>query len=65
MRRVIQKRIRRAGEGFDLAVDLNAVIAVNAGDDEPEADREDDEPAGSEGNDQGRNRWPSKRGTSP
>jgi hypothetical protein len=57
MRRVIQKRIRRTGEGFDLAVDLNAVIAINDGREEPEPDpveRATDEPGRDEANDQGR-----------
>ena len=42
MRRVIQKRIRHRGEGVDLALDVNAVIAVNDGhdkEDEPPTDQ--------------------------
>jgi hypothetical protein len=31
MRRVIRRRIRRRADGVDLAVDVNAVIAVNRG----------------------------------
>jgi hypothetical protein len=56
MRRVIQKRIRRTGEGIDLAVDLNAVIAINDGREEPEAeaDRAEDAPGPDEANEQGR-----------
>jgi hypothetical protein len=31
MRRVIRERIRKRGRGLDLALDLNADIAVNLG----------------------------------
>ena len=31
MRRVIRRHVRRRAEGLDLAVDVNAVIAVNSG----------------------------------
>jgi hypothetical protein len=31
MRKVIRRHIRRRSEGVDLAVDVNAVIAVNRG----------------------------------
>jgi hypothetical protein len=31
MRRVIKKRIRRSGEGVDIALDLNADVAINVG----------------------------------
>jgi hypothetical protein len=31
MRRVIRKRIRHKAEGVDLALDLNADVAVNTG----------------------------------
>jgi hypothetical protein len=31
MRRVIRRHIRRRTDGLDLAMDLNAVIAVNSG----------------------------------
>jgi hypothetical protein len=58
MRRVIKKRIRRTGDGIDLALDLNAVLAINDGavedeetDDVPPAPGE---PGAPEGNDQGR-----------
>jgi hypothetical protein len=57
MRRVIQKRIRHTGEGIDLAVDLNAVIAINDGRQEPEpdqAERAGDELGPDEANEQGR-----------
>jgi hypothetical protein len=38
MRKVIRRRIRRRAEGLDLAVDVNAVIAVNRdGGDDAEA----------------------------
>ena len=36
MRRVIRRHIRHRSEGLDLAVDLNAVIAVNHGDSQNE-----------------------------
>jgi hypothetical protein len=57
MRRVIQKRIRRTGEGIDLAVDLNAVIAVNDGREDPdprEAEPAADPPGQDAANEQGR-----------
>jgi hypothetical protein len=57
MRRVIQKRIRRTGEGVDLAVDLNAVIAINDGREEPdprEAERPPEEPGRDDVNQRGR-----------
>jgi hypothetical protein len=38
MRRVIRRHIRRRPEGLDLAVDVNAVIAVNRGDDGAQTD---------------------------
>jgi hypothetical protein len=31
MRRVIRQRIRRSGEGVDLAADINAEIVINVG----------------------------------
>jgi hypothetical protein len=31
MRRVIRQRIRRTGEGVDLAADINADIVINVG----------------------------------
>jgi hypothetical protein len=34
MRKVIRRHIRHRSEGLDLAVDVNAVIAVNRGDTE-------------------------------
>jgi hypothetical protein len=37
MRRVIRRHIRRRGQGVDLAVDVNAVIAINRGGEEPDA----------------------------
>jgi hypothetical protein len=37
MRKVIRRQIRRRADGVDLAVDVNAVIAVNRGDGETEA----------------------------
>jgi hypothetical protein len=36
MRRVIRRHIRRRSDGIDLAVDLNAVIAVNHGESQHE-----------------------------
>jgi hypothetical protein len=36
MRRVIRRHIRRRSNGLDVAVDLNAVIAVNHGDSQHE-----------------------------
>jgi len=38
MRRVIRRHIRRRAEGLDVAVDVNAVIAVNRGDDEAQTE---------------------------
>jgi hypothetical protein len=37
MRKVIRRHIRRRSEGVDLAVDVNAVIAVNRGTSKTEA----------------------------
>jgi hypothetical protein len=46
MRRVIRRHIRRRSEGLDLAVDVNAVIAINRGDTEQDAGQGRDDAAG-------------------
>lgn len=33
VKRLISRRIRKAGRGFDLAADVNAVVSVNAQED--------------------------------
>ena len=58
MRRTIRKRIRHKAEGVDLALDLNAEIAINVGGrkaaegsraEVPEGEREAPEPAREQG----------------
>ncbi len=45
MRRVIHKRIRRTGDGLDLAADLNVDLALNVGHETvPAPAREDERP---------------------
>jgi FAD/FMN-containing dehydrogenase len=46
MRRVIRRHIRHRSEGLDLAVDVNAVIAINRGDTEQDAGQGRDDAAG-------------------
>jgi hypothetical protein len=59
MRRVVRKRIRHKAEGVDLALDLNADIAVNVGSRKvseepqaavPEGERRAEQPEREQGN---------------
>jgi hypothetical protein len=63
MRKVIRRRIRHTQDGLDLALDLNADVAINVGPSRPadvadaaeEAERPVDDPARPEANDDERN----------
>jgi hypothetical protein len=61
MRRVIRKSIRRKEDGLDLALDVNADIAINVGTSQPgraapETPERQEEPARPDSNEEGKDR---------
>jgi hypothetical protein len=61
MRRVIRKSIRRKEDGLDLALDVNADIAINVGTSQPgraapETPERPEEPARPDSNEEGNDR---------